>query len=343
MKQTRNFNHALVTGGAGFIGINFCNFLKEKFGDSLEVDVVDSLTYASNLVEIEKTGFKIHQVQIQDSVSIDRIFEDARNREKPFDLIVNFAAESHVDQSINTPQLTYETNVIGVLSLLEACRKYTPEATFVQIGTDEVYGDKIYGESLETDLLSPSSPYSASKASADLLVLAYRKTFGLNTLVTRCTNNFGKFQDPEKFIPRIVWKAVRNKEIPVFGDGKQAREWIHVEDHVLAIWEVATAGSFGEIYNIGSGFRMSNLELVTLLLNAIKSKAPLNHISDRKGHDRRYSISSIKINENLKWKSPSDTEEKLKATAHWYASEYANNENLIKKAQIADQFYEEKK
>lgn len=335
----RNFKHILVTGGAGFIGLNFCQFLNSKFDSSVTITVLDNLSYASNPEEIKRIGFDLRVVDICDREKLKELFQEAGMANNPFDLVVNFAAESHVDQSIKTPQRTLDTNVGGVLNLLDCMREYSEECIFLQVSTDEVYGDKENGESIETDLLSPSSPYSATKAAADLLVLAYGRTYGIKTLITRCTNNFGVFQNPEKLIPRIIWKAIRNEDIPIYGSGEQSREWIFVEDHVKAIWKVVEHGKFGEIYNVGSSNRLTNLELTNLILSMVSSESIVQHISDRPGHDMRYAVSAKKIYEALGWVPLAKFEEELAGVVEWYVHQYRTNKVLEEQAISSEELY----
>lgn len=339
--NNNRFRRILITGGAGFIGINMCHYLKNVLDQDAQVDVIDSLEYASNFEELERIGFKLHRIRIQNKLEIESLFEESRSTNNPFELIVNFAAESHVDQSILNPSTFFESNVIGVVVLLDATRKYCPEAVFIQVGTDEVYGDKEFGESEELDLLKPSSPYSASKSSADLLALSYGRTYGLNVMVTRCTNNFGTFQHPEKFIPRIIWNALQDRDIPIYGDGRQSREWISVTDHVDAIWKIANKGKFGEIYNIGSGHRLTNSEITSEILSVMKSNSKLVHVQDRKGHDRRYSVSSKKLSNTLGWNATAEFHEELRQTVLWYSKQYRDDKVTIEKALSADSFYRE--
>lgn len=341
MHQTnaRKFKKILVTGGAGFIGLNFCHFLSKSLDGSSKVTVIDNLSYASNPNEINRFGFDLRIIDICDRDALEVIFKEASQANEPFDLIVNFAAESHVDQSIKSPQRTLDTNVGGVLNLLDCLRLFSKEAIFLQISTDEVYGDKENGESIETDSLLPSSPYSATKAAADLLVLAYTRTYGLKTFITRCTNNFGKYQNPEKLIPRIIWKAIRNEDIPLYGSGEQSREWIFVEDHIKAIWKVVEYGEFGEVYNVGSSNRKTNLELTKMILSTLSSDSKIRHIADRPGHDTRYAVSTKKISEELGWISEANFNNEITNVTEWYVKQYAINKEIEKQAIAADEFY----
>lgn len=335
----RLFRRILITGGAGFIGINMCHFLKNTVSQDTQIVVIDSIEYASNLEELERIGFKLHRIRIENRIEIENLFKESSSTNNPFDLVINFAAESHVDQSILNPETFFESNVIGVVVLLDATRKYCPEAVFIQVGTDEVYGDKEFGESEELDLLKPSSPYSASKSAADLLTLSYGRTYGLHVIVTRCTNNFGPYQHPEKLIPRIIWNALQDRDVPIYGDGRQSREWISVTDHVGALWKIANEGKFGEIYNIGSGQRLTNLDLASEILNLMGSNSKLAHVQDRKGHDRRYSVSSQKISRTLGWNATANFHEELRRTVLWYSNRYSEDKMTAEKALSAESFY----
>jgi dTDP-glucose 4,6-dehydratase len=301
----------LVTGGAGFIGSNFVRHLLDT--TACKVTNLDKLTYAGNLSNIKDLrGEKRHKF----------IRGDIRNRKlvgslvTKADAVVNFAAESHVDRSIQTPNVFVESNVLGVQVLLEACRRFG--VRFEQISTDEVYGSRVEGSFVETDALNPSSPYSASKAAADLLVNAYHVTYGLEVTVTRSTNNYGPNQHPEKLIPRLITNALRGKRLPIYGSGENVRDWIFVEDNCRAILTVLGKGDKGQIYNIGGGNERKNIEIAKEILHYLSlPEAMLEFVPDRPGHDFRYSLACDKIH-RLGWKPQMGFEEGLQKTIDWY-------------------------
>jgi len=307
----------LVTGGAGFIGSNFVRLVLTEQPDCFIVNI-DKLTYAGNLENLE--GFldnKNHvfvKADINDGKTIEQLLEKYQ-----IDAIINFAAESHVDRSISEPKVFIETNVTGTLTLLEAARDKKIKK-FVQISTDEVYGELgPTGKFTEQTPLSPNSPYSASKTSADLLVRAFGHTFGLNYNITRCSNNYGPYQFPEKMIPLMINNALNDKPLPVYGDGSNVRDWIHVEDHCKAVWEVLVNGRNTEIYNIGSSNEKTNLEVVKTILNTVgKPHSLISFVKDRPGHDKRYAIDSSKINSQLGWKATTNFAQGIKSTIDWY-------------------------
>jgi dTDP-glucose 4,6-dehydratase len=304
-------DRVLVTGGAGFIGSSFVRHLLNN--TNCAVVNLDKLTYAGNLNNIKDLrGEKRHRL----------IKGDIRNRKlvgslvKKADAVVNFAAESHVDRSIQTPNVFVESNVLGVQVLLEACRK--SGVRFEQISTDEVYGSRVEGSFMETDALNPSSPYSASKAAADLLVNAYHVTYGLEVTVTRSTNNYGPNQHPEKLIPRLITNALRAKRLPIYGSGENVRDWIFVEDNCRAIQMVLEKGEKGQIYNIGGGNERKNTEIAKEILRCLSlPETMIEFIPDRPGHDFRYSIQCDKIH-RLGWKPQVGFEEGLQKTVDWY-------------------------
>ena len=307
----------LVTGGAGFIGSNFVRMVLEEQRDCFIVNL-DKLTYAGNLENL--AGFENHpshkfiKGDICDGPLIERIIDEFK-----IDSIVNFAAESHVDRSITEPKIFIETNVIGTLTLLEATRDKKLQR-FVQISTDEVYGALgPEGKFTENTPLSPNSPYSASKCSADLLVRAFGHTFGVQYNITRCSNNYGSYQFPEKLIPLMINNALNNKELPVYGDGLQVRDWLYVYDHCTAVWKVLTDAPTGEIYNIGGCNEKTNLSVVETILNRLsKPESLIKHVTDRPGHDRRYAIDASKIIKQLKWQPSVSFEQGLNKTIDWY-------------------------
>ncbi len=305
----------LVTGGAGFIGSNFIHYILKEY-PQWEVTNLDKLTYAGNLENLKdvQNEPRYHFVKgdIADRELIDGLLSQG------FDVIVNFAAESHVDRSILDATPFIETNVKGTQVLLEGTKKYQIQR-FVQVSTDEVYGSIDSGSFTESSLLSPNSPYSASKAAADLLCRAYFKTYHLPVIITRCSNNFGPYQFPEKLIPLVITNALENKPIPVYGDGLNVRDWIFVLDHCRALDAIIQRGKAGEIYNIGSGNEKTNLELVHKLLELLdKPKSLIQFVSDRPGHDRRYALNITKITKQLSWKPAYSFEKALVTTVDWY-------------------------
>ena len=305
--------HLLVTGGAGFIGSNFVRQVLARDA-ALRVTVLDKLTYAGNLANLadlaDNPRYAFVRGDIGDPAIVDRLAAEA-------DAIVNFAAESHVDRSIDTPDAFIQTDVHGTFVLLEAARRHE-HARYLQVSTDEVYGNVPAGSSLEDDPLRPRSPYSASKAAGDLLVLAYHATYGLPTLITRASNNFGPYQYPEKIIPLFVTNAIDDEPLPLYGDGQQVRDWLFVADHCEAIAAVLEHGEPGEVYNVGGGNELTNLELTQAILGLLDKPASLiRRVEDRPGHDRRYSVDSSKLRA-LGWKPVQSFEADLAATVAWY-------------------------
>jgi len=307
----------LVTGGAGFIGSNFVRMVLEEHPDYFLINL-DMLTYAGNLENLE--GFLDHpnhkfvKGDICDGPLVERLIDEHK-----IEAIINFAAESHVDRSITGPKIFIETNVIGTLTLLQAARDKNIER-FVQISTDEVYGSLGQeGKFTEQTPLTPNSPYSASKASADMLVKAFGHTWGLKYNITRCSNNYGEYQFPEKMIPLMINNALNDKQLPVYGDGLYVRDWLYVYDHCTAVWKVLTQAPPGQIYNIGGSNEKTNLEVVGLILDRLdKPKSLIKHVADRPGHDRRYAIDSTKVMENLKWTPSVTFEDGISRTINWY-------------------------
>jgi dTDP-glucose 4,6-dehydratase len=315
----------LVTGGAGFIGSNFVRYLLEN--DSIcSIVPLDKLTYAGNLDNLaDLEGNPRHQFvrgDIADPELIDRL---ARETEA----VIHFAAETHVDRSIVNADEFIRTNFYGTYVLLEAARKHH-HRRFIHISTDEVYGSRAEGYFAETDPLSPSSPYSASKASSDLLVLSYYKTYGLPVVVTRCSNNYGPYQFPEKLIPLMITHALEDKPLPVYGDGLYVRDWLYVLDHCEAIHRVFRDGKLGEIYNIGGQGDKTNLEMVHLLLEVLnKPKSLIRFVKDRPGHDRRYAVNPDKIKRELGWKPIYPFATALEKTVAWYQRETAWRQRAV--------------
>ncbi|MDD6981434.1 MAG: dTDP-glucose 4,6-dehydratase [Clostridia bacterium] len=310
----------LVTGGAGFIGCHFVTYLLEKY-PLCRVICVDSLTYAANPSTLKKVlgnpRFRFYHTDICDRAGIYEIFE----KEHP-DYVVNFAAESHVDRSIEDPALFLRTNVLGTGVLLDACRKYGNKR-FHQVSTDEVYGALPLDENdhlfSEDSPLHASSPYSASKASADLLVLAYHRTYRLPVTISRSSNNFGPYQFPEKLIPLMILRALGDNPLPVYGDGRQVRDWIFVTDHCKAIDLILTSGRDGEVYNVGGQNERVNLDLVRQILGELgKPEGLITHVADRPGHDARYALDTSKIRDELGWHPETAFDDGLKETIHWY-------------------------
>lgn len=321
----------VVTGGAGFIGGNFIHYMLKEHTDD-EIICVDALTYAGNLETLEPVmdnkNFKFVQADIADRDAIYQLFEE----EKP-DIIVNFAAESHVDRSIENPGIFLQTNVVGTGVLLDACKKYGIKR-YHQVSTDEVYGDLPLDRKdlffTEETPIHTSSPYSASKASADLLVQVYHRTFGLPVTISRCSNNYGPYHFPEKLIPLIIANALNNKSIPVYGTGENVRDWLYVEDHCRAIDLIIREGKVGEIYNIGGHNEKTNLEVVKTILKALdKSEALITYVTDRPGHDRRYAINPAKIKKELGWEPLTTFDEGIKKTIKWYLENKSWWENII--------------
>ncbi|MGF7399131.1 dTDP-glucose 4,6-dehydratase [Thermoanaerobacterium thermosaccharolyticum] len=306
----------LVTGGAGFIGSNFIKYMLEKHKDYKIINL-DKLTYAGNLENLKdvenNANYTFVKGDITDRKIVEKIFSDG------IDYVVNFAAESHVDRSIEDPGIFLKTNVLGTQVLLDAAKKYGVQK-YLQVSTDEVYGS--LGETgyfTEQTSLSPNSPYSASKASADLLVRAYHHTFGLPVNITRCSNNYGPYQFPEKLIPLMIINALHGKELPVYGDGLNVRDWLYVEDHCRAIDLVLHKGKIGEVYNVGGNNEKANIEIVRLILKELgKSESLIKYVKDRPGHDRRYAIDSTKIQKELGWKPIYNFDEGMKKTIRWY-------------------------
>jgi len=297
----------LVTGGAGFIGTNCIDYFQKLGYYVVNVDKLGTGSVKKNLSIVKSEFHKIDISKKFPNELLDNV-----------DFIINLASESHVDRSIIDPVLFYKNNVGLMINLLEALRSYSSEIRMVHVSTDEVYGDIIKGSFSEDSTLRPSSPYSASKASQDSFSFAYARTYGLNISITRCTNNYGPFQLPEKLIPKTIVKALRNEKIPVYGDGTQIRDWLYVRDHCTAIEYVAKKGKKGEIYNVSGGNEIPNIEIVKKIISLLhKDESLIEHVEDRKGHDVRYSLNSEKIR-SMGWKPRVNLEDGLGMTVEWY-------------------------
>jgi dTDP-glucose 4,6-dehydratase len=315
----------LITGGCGFIGSNFIRYFAAKYPGSKIVNV-DKLTYAGNLENLQgfekKKGYRFVKADIASAAQMKKVFKNF----KP-EAVINFAAETHVDRSITTPAAFLKTNFLGVGVLLNCALEYGVEK-FLQVSTDEVYGSIARGKFREGSVLNASSPYSASKAAADGLVMAYHRTYGLPVIITRSSNNFGPYQFPEKFIPLVIFNAINGKKIPVYGDGLQVRDWIYVKDNCQAIDLVLHKGKTGEIYNIGGQYERTNIYVIQRILRALgKYSDIIEHVKDRPGHDRRYALSIAKIRKSLGWQPETSFEVGLAKTIKWYRmnSEWLKN------------------
>jgi dTDP-glucose 4,6-dehydratase len=305
----------LVTGGAGFIGSNFARYMLDKYKDYKIVNL-DKLTYAGNIENIKDLEANGRHSFVKGDICDLRLVEKLVKREE-VDVIVNFAAETHVDRSIADPEAFIRTDVFGTYTLLEVARKFSVKK-YVQISTDEVYGSIEKGSFSETSSLAPSSPYSASKAGADLLTLAYKTTYGLPILITRGSNTYGPYQHTEKLIPLFITNLMENKKVPLYGDGKNVRDWLYVIDHCSGIDTVLHRGNIGEIYNIGANDERTNLELTHMILRELGMKeGMIKFVKDRLGHDRRYSLNCKKL-KALGWKPGYSLEKGLKETVKWY-------------------------
>lgn len=331
----------LVTGGAGFIGSNFVKLMLKKY--PYKIINVDSLTYAGNLENLMDINVMENHKFIQASIQERKRIEEIFNTYEITD-VINFAAESHVDRSIEDPEIFLRTNVIGTQVLLDVakknwkvnpknkyCKAYKPGVKFIQVSTDEVYGE--LGEKglfTETMPLKPNSPYSASKASADMIVRAYHKTFGMPVNITRCSNNYGPYQFPEKLIPLMIINCLNERTLPIYGDGRQVRDWLHVMDHCNAIDTVLHKGKDGEVYNIGGNNERANIEIVKLIIRTLgKSENLIRYVNDRPGHDRRYAIDNTKITTQLGWKPVYTFEQGIKETIEWYMNNDEWIENIM--------------
>jgi len=305
----------LVTGGLGFIGTNFIRYMLSE-DPQVEIINIDKVGVGSNPKNLEDFEKLDNYRFIKGDISNPEI---VKNLIRDVDAVINFAAETHVDRSIRNPQLFVQSNILGTFTLLEAIRKHNRSVNFVQVSTDEVYGEIQRGSFHELDRLNPSNPYSASKASADMLCRAYRKTYGLNVKITRCTNNFGPYQFPEKLIPKTIIRVLKNLPVPVYGTGANVRDWIYVLDHCEAIRLVLEKGQAGEIYNVSSGNEVPNIEVVREILQYLgRDEDLIFFVEDRPGHDLRYSLDSSKIRSELDWKPRHSFSSALKETVRWY-------------------------
>ncbi|MDQ0060620.1 dTDP-glucose 4,6-dehydratase [Paenibacillus harenae] len=317
----------LVTGGAGFIGSNFILYMMREH-PNYEIINVDALTYAGNLENLRKVeahpNYRFVKADIAERGELESIFQSG------IDAVINFAAESHVDRSILQPDIFVKTNILGTQVLLDLAKQYNV-VKYVQVSTDEVYGT--LGETglfTEETPLAPNSPYSASKAGADLLVRAYHETFGMNVNITRCSNNYGPYQFPEKLIPLMIQNALNDKLLPVYGDGLNVRDWLYVEDHCSAIDLVLHQGRSGEVYNVGGRNERNNMQVVRTILEALgKPESLITYVKDRLGHDRRYAIDADKIRRELGWEPKFDYESGIKSTIDWYLSNKVWMEQVV--------------
>ena len=320
----------VITGGLGFIGSNLINILSKK---NYFIINIDKVTYASNFNNISSNikNYKFYKEDINNQNFIKKILDKYNPS-----LIFNLAAETHVDRSIDGPKQFINSNICGVFNLLEATRKFKKKIKLIHVSTDEVYGDIINNKSSkETDAYNPSSPYSASKASGDLLIKSYVRTYKIPAIITNCCNNYGPNQYPEKLIPTIIYKIINNKPITIYGNGRNIREWIHVEDHCSALIKISEKGILGDNYNIGSGIELNNIDIVKKIIYSFKeidinlaNKAKFIFIKDRPGHDLRYSLNSSKIKKKLKWDCKYNFDKEIKKIIIWYIDKF--NKNFFK-------------
>lgn len=333
----------LITGGAGFIGSNYLHYVVNKYPEDIFI-CLDALTYAGNYNNIKelknKDNFEFVKGDIRDKELVEKLFEQYK-----FDYVINFAAESHVDNSIKNPNLFADTNILGTMTLLNASKKYGVKR-YHQVSTDEVYGDLPLDRPdllfTEDTPIHTSSPYSASKAGADLQVLAYARTFKLPVTISRCSNNYGAYQFPEKLIPVVISKALNDEPIPVYGKGENVRDWIHVHDHNVGVDMIVRNGRDGEVYNLGGHSERTNLEVVKTILKQLdKPESLITYVTDRPGHDLRYAINSEKVEKELGWNRTYTFEEGIKETINWYV----NNQEWIEdiKSGKYKESYNEKK
>ena len=326
----------IVTGGLGFIGSNLIEMLIQK---KYFVINIDKISYASNFYNTKKfsnsKNYKLYKLDINNKKKVKKIF----NRYRP-SAIFNLAAETHVDRSIDNPDEFIRSNIFGVYNLLEVFKEFqkkNKKSRFIHISTDEVYGDVLSGRSKETDAYKPSSPYAASKASSDHLVYSYIRTFKLNGIITNCSNNYGPKQHPEKLIPKLIYNIINNMPLPLYGKGRNSREWIFVNEHCEALIKILKKGKIGEFYNIGSNINYKNIDIAKLLISIAKkriklgNKVKINFVKDRPGHDFRYALNSNKINKRLRWKSKINLRNGLKNTFDWYLNNISYYTSLKKR------------
>jgi dTDP-glucose 4,6-dehydratase len=316
----------IITGGLGFIGSNLINILKNKYF----IINIDKITYASNFKNVDPyiKNYKFYKQDINNKIFMKSILKKYNPS-----IIFNLAAETHVDRSIDGPEEFIKSNIFGVFSLIEAIRNYKKKIKLIHISTDEVYGDiKKNYKSKEDDAYKPSSPYSASKASGDLLIKSYIRTYKIPAIITNCCNNFGPNQYPEKLIPTIIYNIINKKPIPIYGEGKNVREWIYVKDHCDALIKIAEKGILGENYNIGSGIVLNNIQIAKKIISAFEKtnynkniKSKIIFVQDRPGHDLRYCLDSSKIKNKLKWKCKSNFDQRINETIFWYIRQFKNN------------------
>ncbi len=320
----------LVTGGAGFIGSCFIRYMLKKYCDYKIINL-DALTYAGNIENLDDVKNNPNYLFVKGDICDKNLVKEIISK---VDCVVNFAAESHVDNSIKNSKLFIKTNIDGTFNLLELAKEFKIER-YLQVSTDEVYGSLDSGYFYETTPLAPNNPYSASKASADLLVRAYYKTYKLPALITRCSNNYGPYQYPEKLIPFFISKLLKDEKIPIYGDGLNVRDWIYVYDHCEALDMVLHKGKIGEVYNIGAHNEKTNLEIAHLILTSMgKDEKSIEFVEDRLGHDRRYAVSGDKIMKELNWKPSFSFDEGIKNTIDWYLSNQEWIEKVENKRQV---------
>jgi dTDP-glucose 4,6-dehydratase len=322
----QNMEKIIVTGGLGFIGSNLINILKDKYF----IINIDKVSYASNLKNIDPNikNYKFYKQDINNKIFIKNILK----KYKP-STIYNLAAETHVDRSIDGPKIFIDSNILGVFNLLESIRDYKKKIKLIHISTDEVYGDiKKNKKSKEKDPYNPSSPYSASKASGDLLIKSYIRTYKIPAIITNSCNNFGPNQYPEKLIPTVIYNILNHKPIPIYGKGKNVREWIYVKDHCNALIKIAKKGLIGENYNIGSGNVLNNIQITKKIISVFKkmnpnlyTKSKIQLVKDRPGHDIRYCLDSSKIKNKLKWKCETSFDQRINETVVWYINKFRND------------------
>lgn len=326
----------LVTGGAGFIGSNYIHYMLKKYGEDIKIINIDALTYAGNLENLkdieDRKNYFFANINICDREAVEKVFE-----QNDIDYIIHLAAESHVDRCITNPEIFVQTNIMGTSVLLNSAKKawettdgFKKDKKFVHVSTDEVYGSLgADGYFTEETPIDPHSPYSASKASSDMLVKSYFDTYNMPINITRCSNNYGPYQFPEKLIPLLINNTINDKSLPVYGDGKNVRDWLYVEDHAKAIDMVTNKGVIGQVYNIGGHNEKQNIEIVNIVLTQLnKSKDLIKYVEDRKGHDKRYAIDPTKIKNDLGWEPETCFEEGIKRTIDWYLNNKEWLENI---------------